>query len=77
MPLKITACEIKNAYSLVISINNKTGEKLEKIPEQYKHAEHYADILIDINGQKKEFSFDQFAKKIGMSFYKKKDKNNG
>lgn len=56
-----------SAYSMVICIKNESGKPIPKVPKQYKKYKHYSDIKIFINDQSKEFSFKEFAEKLGMT----------
>ena len=60
-----TKGHIEAAYLLYISINN-VEEHRASFKEKMEQAKHAADVLVAFNGEKREFTLEEFMKLLGF-----------
>jgi len=61
-----------NVYCVYLKIDSKHAEDFKKnIKKKYHKSKKIYDIYIDFNGIKKQFTFEQFSKRLGLCRNKK------
>ena len=56
---------VDEAYGIVIILTNEIGKQYD---EYAKNAKYKAEVKIVINGKSKEFTFKEFAKRLGLKW---------
>ena len=58
--------KIKEAHYWIITLENRTGKPIDR--SFYEIAEHYSDVKVVVGDQVKEFSFDDFCKRLDIKW---------